>query len=181
MLLGQASAEAWLSPYFEILRGAPLRLARESRPLSNNSHRRGRRSRRPGAAEAGLPLETLYFSSRSGRRGRPGNGHDTKSLQLCRQVQRRLDLALGELDDPLLQGLWVRAVIPEPGGRSLLVEVVSSGGAAVHEILERLDAARGHLRSEVAAAIHRKRTPHLQFMVVPQTPLQVEHDEEGEP
>lgn len=82
-------------------------------------------------------------------------------------MQRRLDLALGELDDPLLQGLWVRAVIPEPGGRSLLVEVVSSGGS-VAQVLARLHAARGRLRQDIAAAIHRKRTPDLQFMVVPE-------------
>ncbi|MEM9453483.1 MAG: ribosome-binding factor A [Myxococcota bacterium] len=130
--------------------------------------------------DADLPLDSLYFSTRSGRRGRSGTSHDTKSLQLCRQVQRRLDLALGELDDPLLQGLWVRAVIPEPGGRSLLVEIVSSGASPVHAILERLDVARGHLRHEIAAAIHRKRTPYLQFMVVPES-IEPESTKEVEP
>jgi ribosome-binding factor A len=105
---------------------------------------------------------------------------------LCRQVQRRLDLALAELDDPLLQGLWIQSVVQEPGGRALLVEVVVPDLAAVASTLARLEAARGHLRSEVAAAIHRKRTPHLQFVVVSQAVLLAPDDdeqdgEEGEP
>lgn len=107
----------------------------------------------------------MYFSSRGRDRGR-ASGNDTKSLQLCRQVQQRLDLALGELYDPLLQALWVQRVLPQPGGRALIVEVVLTDDVPVHEVLARLDAVRGHLRHEIAAAIHRKRTPHLQFMVV---------------
>lgn len=101
---------------------------------------------------------------------------------LCRQVQRRLDLALAELDDPLLQGLWIQSVVQEPGGRALLVEVVVPDVSMVAPTLARLEAARGHLRSEVAAAIHRKRTPHLQFVVVPQVTLLLGPDgEEDEP
>ena len=86
-------------------------------------------------------------------------------------MQRRLDLALAELDDPVLQGLWICSVVQEPGGRALLVEVVVRDLAAVARTLARLEAARGHLRCEVAAAINRKRTPHLQFVVVPETAL----------
>ena len=87
---------------------------------------------------------------------------------MCRQVQRRLDLALGsELADPVLQGLWINAVTPEPGGRTLLVEVVVPDVSRVDVVLQHLNAARGLLRSEIAEAIHRKRTPHLRFIVIP--------------
>ncbi len=141
-----------------------VRLIRESRQLSNNSNRRGRRSRHPGSADA-ESLESVFFPSRSGRSRR--SGVDTKSLQLCRQVQRQLDLALGELDDPILQGLWVRQVLAQAGGRSLLVEVAYSGDLPISDLLARLDGVRARLRGEIASAIHRKRTPYLQFMVVP--------------
>lgn len=87
---------------------------------------------------------------------------------MCRQVQRRLDIALGgELHDPVLQGLWVNAVRPEPGGRSLLVQVIVDEAERAAQVRTHLDAARGLLRSEIAGALHRKRTPHLHFIVTP--------------
>lgn len=96
---------------------------------------------------------------------------------MCRQVQRRLDVALGgELDDPILQGLWVNAVVPEPGGTALLVEVVAPDPARIDEVFAHLSAARGWLRSEVAAALQRKRTPYLHFVVVPATGLREEDE-----
>jgi ribosome-binding factor A len=139
--------------------------------MSPKSDRRGRKPRHERLPSHGQPLETLFFQPPSGRTRSSRRSNDTKALQLCRQVQRRLDLALAELDDPVLQGLWVQSVVQEPGGRALLVEVVVPDLAAVAPTLARLDAARGHLRSEVAAAINRKRTPHLQFVVVPQAAL----------
>ena len=93
---------------------------------------------------------------------------DKKTEQLCRQVFRRLALALGELDDPLLQGLSVDSVQPEPGGGALVVTVCMPPGAPANDeaqVLTRLDGVAGRLRSEVAAAIHRKRTPRLVFSV----------------
>lgn len=135
--------------------------------MSPKSDRRGRKPRREGQPDHALPLETLFFQQSSGRAG-PRHSNDNKARQLCRQVQRRLDLALAELDDPLLQGLWIQSVVQEPGGRALLVEVIVPDLAAVARTYARLEAARGHLRCEVAAAINRKRTPHLQFVVVPQ-------------
>lgn len=137
--------------------------------MSRRPDRRGSKPRRERQPDHALPLETVYFQQPSGRRGGPRHINHNKALQLCRQVQRRLDLALAELDDPLLQGLWVLSVVQEPGGRALLVEVVVPDLAAVAPTLARLEAARGHLRNEVAAAIHRKRTPLLQFAVVAET------------
>ena len=84
---------------------------------------------------------------------------------------------MGELEDPLLQGLWVESVEPEGGGRTLLVHVAVDDAAAVLEVLDRLKAAQGHLRSEIAAAIHRKRTPMLVFMATPAGVLMPQEDE----
>lgn len=147
--------------------------------MSPKSDRRGRKPRREGQPGHALPLETLFFQQPSGRSG-PRHSNDNKARQLCRQVQRRLDLALAELDDPLLQGLWISSVVQEPGGRALLVEVIVPDLAAVARTYARLEAARGHLRCEVAAAISRKRTPHLQFVVVPQTAMSP-YEPEDEP
>jgi len=141
--------------------------------MSSKTNRRGRKPRRERQPDPALPLETLFFAQNQPSSGRRGSRHsadnpdDARSRQLCRQVQRRLDLALAELDDPLLQGLWVQSVVQAPGGRALLVEVVAPDHRAIAPTLARLEAARGHLRCEVAAAIHRKRTPHLQFVVIP--------------
>lgn len=152
--------------------------------MRSKSDRRGRGPRHGRRNDDAAPLETVFFSQApEGRSRSPRGSTHNKSRQLCRQVQRRLDLALAELEDPLLQGLWVRSVEQEPGGRALLVEVVVANPALVAPTLARLDVARGWLRSEVAAAIHRKRTPHLQFVAVPE-PTGLDRDdadEEDEP
>lgn len=151
--------------------------------MTSKSDRRGRKPRRERQHDHALPLETLFFEQPSGRSG-PRHSFDSpdnpRARQLCRQVQRRLDLALAELDDPVLQGLWISSVVQEPGGRALLVEVVVPDLEAVARTYARLEAARGHLRCEVAAAIHRKRTPPLQFVVVPQTAMSPNDDADGE-
>jgi ribosome-binding factor A len=99
---------------------------------------------------------------------------ERKIRQLCRQAHQRLDLVLaGELHDPNLDGLWVVDVQPEPGGAALLVTVAAPDGAELEPIRASLDAIRGRLRSEVAAAITRKRTPHLRFAVIPELALRL--------
>ncbi len=140
--------------------------------MSSKRNRRGRRSRHEGRGEETPALETLYFEDTPDRASRSDGRVDTKTLQMCRQVQRRLDLVLGgELSDPILQGLWVDSVVPESGGRSLLVHVIVDDVELVDDVRRRLSVARPHLRSEVAAAISRKRTPHLQFVVLPAAAL----------
>ncbi|NVB43234.1 hypothetical protein G6O69_35750 [Pseudenhygromyxa sp. WMMC2535] len=94
---------------------------------------------------------------------------ERKIRQLCRQVHERVDLVLaGELDDPILDGLWVAEVEPEPGSTAILVTLIVPNDADIAEVRAHLDAVHGHLRSEVAAAIHRKRTPHLRFALLPE-------------
>jgi ribosome-binding factor A len=92
---------------------------------------------------------------------------DAKSLQLCEQARRALEFAFDhECRDERLAELVVVEVMPDPGVRRLRVWL--RGPADMDEechrhIVERLAAARGFLRAQVAGAIHRKRTPELAF------------------
>ncbi len=84
-----------------------------------------------------------------------------KAMQLCRQVRDVLD---GLLDE-----LAVVAVDPAPDSAHLLVTVAARTSDAPPDaasILKWLQHASGWLRSEVAAAITRKRAPLLTFRVV---------------
>ena len=87
-------------------------------------------------------------------------------------------MALGELNNPALEGLWVRDVLPEPGGSSLVVAVIVDDARRAAEVLRQLGAARAVLRSEIAAAIHRKRTPHLRFVVLPRAAVVDEEEDD---
>jgi ribosome-binding factor A len=104
----------------------------------------------------------------SGRRFDPRR--DRKTLQLCRQVQRALMLALaGDCGDEVLRELYVAAVEPMGGAGQLLAHVVlprRGDVASVVDVMTRLDARAGLLRAEVARAINRKRVPTLTFIVV---------------
>jgi ribosome-binding factor A len=101
------------------------------------------------------------------RGGRPAGKR--KALQLCREVERTLSAVLaGECDDDLLRDLVVLSVVPAPNAVRLLVTVAlrASAGVPVEEALRRLLRAAGHLRSEVAAAVSRRKAPELAFRVV---------------
>jgi ribosome-binding factor A len=97
------------------------------------------------------------FFRKEGSSGKPHH----KALQLCRQVRDVLD---GVLDE-----LAVVAVDPAPDSAHLLVTVAartSDDPPDPASILASLDRGSGWLRSEVAAAITRKRAPILTFRVV---------------
>ena len=109
----------------------------------------------------------------------PADGQDPKetfprkTLQLCRQVADTLNLVLsGECADEYLQGLQVVSVTPAPNAAQLLVVVCPSTGATLDPVavLEHLASANGRLRSEVAAAIVRRRAPRLIFQYVGRDP-----------
>jgi ribosome-binding factor A len=92
-----------------------------------------------------------------------------KALQLCRQVARTLEgVLLGECNDEVLRDLIVESVVPAPHSGRLLVTVSLSPSApyvAPEVILERLHGSQGLLRTEVAAAIHRRKAPDLLYQV----------------
>jgi len=93
---------------------------------------------------------------------------ERKACQLCRQVAVTLDEVLAECGDDVLQGLHVVKVVPFPDASRLLVSVMpvdGQQGAAITpaDVLEHLEHASGHLRSEVAAAVTRKRAPSLLY------------------
>jgi len=108
-----------------------------------------------------------FFKSRSRSHGK----RDRKAQQLCRQVQQTLSLVLsGEYADEVLQSLFVESVVPAPNASQLLVTVSAAhdGQDAVESglILHKLEHVSDRLRSEVAAAISRRKTPRLMFQVV---------------
>lgn len=89
-----------------------------------------------------------------------------KSLQLCRQVFQAVSDGLAESGDELLQALVVESVLPAPSTARLCVSVYLYDDDIDHDdIMQRLRAERWALRQEVAAAIHRRRTPELTFKV----------------
>ena len=110
----------------------------------------------------------------SPRRGRPSPNQphrpDRKTLQMCSQVQRTLDQILsGELDDDRLRDVYVSQVVPAPDAHCLMVSVSPLGFAKDFQpqiVLARLAEHTGRLRSELARAINRKKTPELVFRVV---------------
>src|SRR5579885_1257312 len=128
-----------------------------------------------------MPDELLSFCAQIG----PEDGSDPrdffrrpegpvknrKALQLCGQVAKTLNLALGACRDDLLRSLLVASVEPAPTSARLLVTVgpaVPSEPLDAAEALRRLRHAAGRLRSEVSAAVHRRKAPELLFRVVGQ-------------
>ena len=101
--------------------------------------------------------------SRSG----PRAGIDRKALQLCHQVAETLEEVLADCGDGLLQALRVVDVEPAPDASRLLVTVAVDGlpreGLDLGLVHKHLAHASGHLRSEVATAITRKRAPVLVY------------------
>jgi len=104
---------------------------------------------------------------RDGTKGDRAPVKNRKALQLCRQVEQTLHLAMAGFGDPLLNDLLIVGVIPFPDSARLLVTVQSATGSAnePEAILERVRQAAGLLRLEVAAGIHRRKTPDLVFRV----------------
>jgi ribosome-binding factor A len=99
-----------------------------------------------------------------------GTVDNRKAMQLCSQVTRTLGLALaGEFGDELLHNLEVVSVELAPNTSQMAVTVrteLSEQGVGIQEIENRLSMVAGRLRSEVAAAITRKRAPKLVFHVI---------------
>lgn len=91
---------------------------------------------------------------------------DRKVQQLCARVKRVLSYTLSDGPDELLSTAYVEAVIPFPSASRLLVQIQLWDLETPPDrarLLERLRQEKGRLRSEIAASIHRKRTPELVF------------------
>jgi ribosome-binding factor A len=93
-----------------------------------------------------------------------------KALQLCGQVAQTLAHVLAwECGDERLQGLIVESVRPAPNSARLLVTIRFGDARPVispAEVLAQLAQASGMLRSEVVAAIHRRKAPELTFRIL---------------
>ena len=92
---------------------------------------------------------------------------DTKTIQLCRQVEEAISCALVCSTSPILRDLYVTGVEAARGAALLRVLVTTEGDAHDYQqTIEALARAKGYFRGEVARAIHRKRVPSLDFMVL---------------
>jgi ribosome-binding factor A len=104
-------------------------------------------------------------------------------MQLCTQVQRTVEqVILGDLDDDVLRNLHVVSVVPAPDDSRLLVTVGPfASGVPIDpvRVMEHLGAASAHIRTEVAAAITRKRAPTLIYQVASPGPTGGLPDAEG--
>jgi ribosome-binding factor A len=104
------------------------------------------------------------------RENRGLNRLPARALQYHKAVRQCLDAAFGNVcADPILADLVVRSVEPMGKGSKLLVvvETPPSSPEPPPIIEAALQRAAGLLRSVVAGEVHRKRTPHLSFRVVP--------------
>ncbi len=91
-----------------------------------------------------------------------------RTASLCAQIQRALETALASMADDRLAGLVVEAVVPDGRVSRMLILLrgVAGSEASSEDIHAALAGAEGRLRSDVAAAIHRKRTPHLHYVLL---------------
>lgn len=99
-------------------------------------------------------------------KGRSKGRHlEHKTNQLCRQVQRALNLSLAELGaDPVLDQLFVELVTPAPGCGHLVVHFVVPDDRAISDVLSSLGREATRLRAQVARAVSRKQAPELSFV-----------------
>lgn len=115
-------------------------------------------------------LDPRDFFKTSCRRGKSSH----RSQQFYRQVAETLDLVLsGESHDELLQSLRVVSVAPAPDASRLVVAVHSDLPADEFDrtaIESCLVQNSGRLRCAVAAAITRRKTPLLTFIVFDRLP-----------
>ena len=88
-----------------------------------------------------------------------------KALLLCGQIAQTLADVLAGCGDDVLRDLLVESVAPAPTSARLLVTVRRPADVIDETVYARLTAARGLFRHEIAAAIHRRKTPDLTFHV----------------
>jgi hypothetical protein len=97
-----------------------------------------------------------------------GRRIEQKTQQLCRQVQRALNLALaGQFSSGALDEVFVVDVSAATGCGRLVAHVAIPAGRSVSGVLGELRDRTPQLRAIVAGYISRKRAPELSFVVAP--------------
>lgn len=99
----------------------------------------------------------------------PAKVANRKALLLCGEAERTLSAVLAGCGDDVLRNLVVASVRPAPTSVRLLATVYPAApmeGVDAAAVLGRLEHAKGLLRTELAAALHRRRAPDLMFRVV---------------
>lgn len=100
---------------------------------------------------------------------RKRNSNHRKAQQLCHQVADTLSLVLSGEFGQALRDLRIVGVRPAPDASQLLVLVapaIADDSLDPDAVIAELTVAAGRLRSEVAAAITRRRAPKLLFQLV---------------
>jgi ribosome-binding factor A len=127
----------------------------------NHRNERRRRPALPPCDELGPDdgIDPRHLTDR-----RTSRDDRVKTRQLCAQVARAVALRLTCFDDPRLSELEVVTVRPSPDSSRLAVCLrpphPDGDRDATEDLLTRV---RGELRADVAASIHRRRTPELVF------------------
>lgn len=91
-------------------------------------------------------------------------------MQVAGEVRRTIDMVLAESTDGRLTGAYVAEVTPAPDASRLLVVIEVPPTTDVDAAHQMLGEMHGFLRSEVASAIDRRKTPELFFQVRTTTP-----------
>lgn len=140
------------------MRGVSLRVQTREKILKN--HPRGCRNSPNVDPEFDAGLYRDEPGNTSSRRQA-----ERKTQQLCRQVQRALNLALEDhAAGGALGGLFIEEVAPAPGLGRLIARVVIPPDRPVAETMIALAREAPRLRAEVAGATSRKRVPELSFL-----------------
>jgi hypothetical protein len=130
-------------------------------------HHKQQRRARGAAARSSFELFEQELTGRRPHKSRQRADH--KTLQLCRQVERALSLALaGECDDDVVRELLVDGVEPAGSASQLLVRLRVPATIATTDAFARVEAHSTTLRCLVAQSICRKRVPTLMFICLPE-------------
>jgi len=88
-----------------------------------------------------------------------------KTIQLCRQVARTLEMVLGDCNDPIMQSIQLLDVTPNPDSSCMRIHVAVDSDVRLEEANAALYGQTARLQFEIARSINRKRVPNLVFSV----------------
>ncbi len=95
---------------------------------------------------------------------------ERKTRQLCRQVERTLSFVLGgEVSDERLRDLMILSVDPAPHSNHLLVTMQTNAVVTGEQLIALegiLSSHKGTMRTAIANAINRRKTPDISLRVV---------------